>query len=527
MKTLFIIISLIWYTNRIQSQSPTFTAFDNVSNVTAIKPYFDSAFVLIGPYDNNGGSYAVVKADLNGNILSSTKISAINANQEIQFVDITVNTDSSIVIVGNLTYENNAGNPIDLDLFAIKINQYDSLLYCKTIRDTSINKHNQRCVNITSTEDKGAVITGYSYSDAVSHLGILASIIKLDTAGNNVWSYQYKSGSKGITPIDVAELPNGDIVVTCLLESSSTTKYMSILRLSSSGNVIQSRNYKIPHAAIKIINHNDSTLFGLSDKPLSLYSIDIFGEIKWQKRYTKDIRDAIKMPDGSFFFTGISTIPAVNSLMGNHNYLLAKTDSLGVPIWAKNYGRCQTEYSHTIESISNQILISGPLQLTENANYNAGYLITDPNGNAPCQFNNDTIAYFIDQIPTSEIVSVSKTLWLGTDDYPVSFSSISTQIIDVCAIQDTCIDIVWGIDDTKHQSVAIFPNPFSDNIVFQSPTEEEFDVSVSNLMGQHIWKNTFINSIIINTEQFKAGIYLYEIVNKKRTIIQTGKIIKQ
>ena len=70
-----------------------------------------------------------------------------------------------------------------------------------------------------------------------------------------------------------------------------------------------------------------------------------------------------------------------------------------------------------------------------------------------------------------------------------------------------------------------YPNPFSNQLTFALSDNEQATISLYDFLGQQILQQLFINSTTINTEQFKDGIYFYQLRNSKR-IIANGKVIK-
>lgn len=83
-------------------------------------------------------------------------------------------------------------------------------------------------------------------------------------------------------------------------------------------------------------------------------------------------------------------------------------------------------------------------------------------------------------------------------------------------------------DEMSSLNFAVYPNPATENISFQkinqfqSYTLEIFDIT-GKKMNSYIWKNDILNVEIGN---FKTGMYLYRIVNKRGEIFQ-GKFIKE
>lgn len=75
-------------------------------------------------------------------------------------------------------------------------------------------------------------------------------------------------------------------------------------------------------------------------------------------------------------------------------------------------------------------------------------------------------------------------------------------------------------------SVKVYPNPFSQQLTFSLSDNAQTTVSVCNLLGQQELRQTFTNTITIDTNHLEEGIYLYMLQNDKG-IIKTGKIVKK
>ncbi|MBK8366494.1 MAG: T9SS type A sorting domain-containing protein [Bacteroidetes bacterium] len=103
-------------------------------------------------------------------------------------------------------------------------------------------------------------------------------------------------------------------------------------------------------------------------------------------------------------------------------------------------------------------------------------------------------------------------------------------IDDVCVSTDSAY--VYGYNYTaihnleKDNSVSCFPNPFSTQLTFSLSDKVQTTVSLRDLLGQQVLRQSFTNSTTLNTELLADGIYFYELRNSKGTL-KTGKLIKQ
>ena len=75
-------------------------------------------------------------------------------------------------------------------------------------------------------------------------------------------------------------------------------------------------------------------------------------------------------------------------------------------------------------------------------------------------------------------------------------------------------------------TILIYPNPFSNQLVLQCLTNENFTLTLRDTQGQRILQQTCSNSTTLNTAQLADGIYFYELRNSKGAL-KTGKVLKQ
>jgi len=91
---------------------------------------------------------------------------------------------------------------------------------------------------------------------------------------------------------------------------------------------------------------------------------------------------------------------------------------------------------------------------------------------------------------------------------------------------DSYCEVVSNHQKLEEYEVKLFPNPFSNNINFEVPYDEELTIILYDLLGQQISQHRFIKSVTLNTENLAKGIYIYELLNDSGRI-ENGKIIKQ
>ena len=91
--------------------------------------------------------------------------------------------------------------------------------------------------------------------------------------------------------------------------------------------------------------------------------------------------------------------------------------------------------------------------------------------------------------------------------------------------EDDClIGHIAGINDIVAPSnISIFPNPATNNISFTSSVNADF-VEVSDVTGRKVGTYSMIgNSLTIETSSFSSGMYIYNVLNDKKEVINRGK----
>lgn len=93
-------------------------------------------------------------------------------------------------------------------------------------------------------------------------------------------------------------------------------------------------------------------------------------------------------------------------------------------------------------------------------------------------------------------------------------------------------DFIEGISETHFKPIKskIYPNPSSKifTVAFENPKAELFELSVYDIHSNLMLKknNIYENSIILDAESFKPGIYVYKLTNPKAKKRSWGKFIK-
>jgi len=120
-----------------------------------------------------------------------------------------------------------------------------------------------------------------------------------------------------------------------------------------------------------------------------------------------------------------------------------------------------------------------------------------------------------------DAVSRAVTLWVcgyETADFePIGIKDVTTKIV--------------SFDGTKsNTAVAVYPNPFSNNIeikINETLEIENLEFRMYNALGDEVILSNITEQLTtLTTSQLVSGIYFYKVfINKK--VIQTGKLISK
>ncbi|MBI9068299.1 MAG: choice-of-anchor J domain-containing protein [Salinivirgaceae bacterium] len=109
----------------------------------------------------------------------------------------------------------------------------------------------------------------------------------------------------------------------------------------------------------------------------------------------------------------------------------------------------------------------------------------------------------------------------GTTEIVVTAEDGTTEL--TYSLEYTVLD---DISDASEILMSVYPNPFNNELVLEN-LENVSLVIIHNVAGQVISKNTeFNDKLILNTSEFKQGVYFVSVVGKNN-IIKTQKMVKE
>jgi trimeric autotransporter adhesin len=141
----------------------------------------------------------------------------------------------------------------------------------------------------------------------------------------------------------------------------------------------------------------------------------------------------------------------------------------------------------------------------------------------------DSNSLSVDPVFVSD--TVSQPTNLAMNDAGIPIAGITTDVLgftrnvppDMGAYE---FPLTVGIPDVLNMKHAeIFPVPFLNVLNVSSNNETQSEINLYSVLSQKVWNQKFIRSTTIQTNDFPAGIYLYEI-RSNNAIFKKGKVVK-
>jgi hypothetical protein len=206
-------------------------------------------------------------------------------------------------------------------------------------------------VSIQLTEDDGYIVVGHSYTFGAGSCDVY--LIKTNSTGNILWSRTY-GGSSSDRGLSAQPTTDGGYIVTGWTESfGAGKKDIYLIKTDSLGSVLWNRTYGGINNdwGISVQQTTDggyivggiTSSFGAGDWDVCLIKTDLLGNALWTRTYggsgTELGRYVQQTIDGGYIVAGSTQSFGV----GNDDFYLIKTDSLGNIIWDHTYGGNQSD----------------------------------------------------------------------------------------------------------------------------------------------------------------------------------------
>ncbi len=311
----------------------------------SVEQTIDNGFIIGGFSKSNDGdvnqNYGetdcwIVKLDSLGNIMWENSFGGT-------FFDgiykIRQTLDSGYIAIGYSSSNdgNISGNHGNNDVLVIKIDNLGNIQWIKSLGGTEAEIAN----DVKQTTDGGFVIAGWSLSndgDVSFNQGNHDYwVIKLNSVGNIQWQHSYGG--------------TGEDDATSIIETTNNNYFVVGYSESNDGDVTG--------------NHGSYDIW--------VIKIDSIGNLLWQKCFgdnTWDIAMEVNQTnDDGLIIAGYS-----QSLNGDNDYLILKTDSLGNLIWQKILGGTYFDEAFSIEQTQDgSYIVGGSSQSNDgDVSYNQG-----------------------------------------------------------------------------------------------------------------------------------------------------------
>jgi hypothetical protein len=147
----------------------------------------------------------------------------------------------------------------------------------------------------------------------------------------------------------------------------------------------------------------------------------------------------------------------------------------------------------------------------------------------------DTVALYFFTIPsTSNYASFQESITYYSDQMPdsatIAFYTSSrkenARVNSTLYIDDVTLTGWVGIENhtLAQAQVKVFPNPATGNITIQTGLKEAENIQIRDISGREINNVKLTNGVVsIDTKPFPEGVYFYEIRDRKKQFLKTGK----
>ncbi len=280
-------------------------------------------------------------------------------------------------------------------------------------------------------------------------------MVKLNAAGTFQWDQTlgFNFVDRGH---DIIQAANGDLII-CGRGTISFSEQMFVVRMDVNGNILWQQALgglgneygnaiaATPDGGFLVGGFTASSGAGGNDFLLVKY--DNTDAIEWSKTYggtgNEEINDIKVMSDGSYLLAGTTDSYGI----GGDDYLMIKTDNLGVVDWAMSYGGSGDEQLGGIDVTPGGGLILAGSSGSWAARDDFLVVKTDLNGDAPCysQVVTPTVSDVVLAVETGIVVKFNHAALTGTLTLSGGFMSATDNActalpVDLTSFNASCTD---------------------------------------------------------------------------------------
>lgn len=503
-----------------KAQQPVFAYmyYDTTKAVqaNAVANAFDNGFIIAGNYDYKP---AVMKMDSAGNVIWN-KIIAVNYQSWVNtvgFYCLTRTIDSCYMLAG--VVHDSASN-LD-EIVGVKINRMGDTLWCRKLSAGNSDVPH----SIQQTADGGYVIAGINHGTSDFTVAL-----KIDSAGNLHWRQLMVSGTYQNTGSIKQATDGGYVMATTI--TISANQYATLVKLNTAGNPVWTKTYSIGSllnsTGCDVLTDSTGFLFYMMRSNTAyLVKTDTAGSLVSALSYS-----------GFYSFGGMvfNNQPLTNHLKrtAEKGYLISngvwdgnniiKLDSLFNAQWISNV---QMMGSDALETNDGGYLALGngpiPGMKFMPTNFVFGITKLDSIGNSMMCVNHYTTNFQPETITGSNTIATFSSGGSSVPFYPFVFSPPLYK-------DSSCVPQGGGIKEySDFGDITLSPNPFTTaTIITFSKEQKNTSLLIYDLTGR-IVKKTTINKATkatIEKGEMQPGIYFVEFINDKNQYINKKLIVQ-
>ena len=411
------------------------------------------------------------------------------------------------------------------DMWIIKTDSIGDTLWSKSYGGIG----DERGYKIIPTNDTGFISVGTTGSFSAGNLDIY--VVKINSSGTLQWAKSFGT-SEFEYGYDVKQTNDGGYIIVGNQQiQSNGISYIFALKISSQGNLIWAKEYGTPSQQdIGFSVEKDKYdfvigcgVYGNSVPEGLLLKIDTTGNLIWKRGYVNlpNCYTVVKTIDKGFVFSSTGDFSNAG--------LVAKTDSLGFPLWFTYIQDYSGSSSNVIETHDGgyATIGSGP-QFGVKApiiNSFGGYTIIfsklDSAGQTPCSNYPAPLIDTSFQLATSNFALSSSSGGQVKNTYPNVTQSYFSLMDTICvpmlpgAVNEINIDAL----------TLLVPNP-TNGIFNIKSFVKILNIEILNPLGEKIYppagragSNPFTQSAIDISSQ-PNGVYFIHIISKEGTAVK-------
>jgi hypothetical protein len=415
-----------------------------------------------------------------------------------------------------------------------------------------------------------------------SNSGGNAELSCVDQTGNLLFTKEFDLGGNE----DIVSISHIDNELILMGNTNAFGNLFDLLfiKMDTLGNVLISKKIgtNFSEEAYRILKCNDDSGFLIigstteNNTDALIIKVNPNGEVLWNYRYggleAEILSDGIELENGNFVFTGTSF--SFGNVSNDGDIWILSTDNLGNVIYSKNFGQFGTDRGkRIIKADKDSYFITGETWSYGNEKSNAFILGINSAGNATHfeTFGGNLFDYGVSILHNSDntvtVAGYTTSFGFGSSDFFICkkelesdhcyantfevMNNITEPLKTVYPISDSAVTIIQNLivqessnffqsdaicdsnlsvaENAFNTDFLIFPNPVLNALTIQSLNESNpiIEVNCYDLLGKLILQQKQIaNEIMVNLEEFSAGVYTLRITTSDKNIV-SKKIVKE